>query len=190
MLNHKNVYFILDFETTGVDPDNDYPIEVGIVITDGYFFIKKFYTSLIKVRDLYLDGNKWKEDYMGAFKVHKIEPSELEQKGKPIDVVAKEILTLAQQYTVENRKPILLSDNIQFEYRFMKNLFAEANMSKDFPFHYCGWDSSILLESTGIGDPKPVHRALQDAMLIYTSVLRALQKVDGLPVANRYSNNG
>ncbi len=190
MLNRKNVYFIVDFETTGVDPDTDYPIEVGIVVVDGYFNIKKFYSALIKVPETYLqDSETWKEDYMGAFNVHKITPKELQQKGKPIEVVAKEILNLAHQFTTENRKPILFSDNIQFEFRFMADIFAEADIKKEFPFHYCGWDSSSLLESTGIGDPVPVHRALQDATLLYTALLRAFQKVDGLPVYNRNTVN-
>ena len=193
MLNRNNVYFIVDFETTGVDPDTDYPIEIGIVVADGYMNIKKFYSSLIQVPDTYLqdsespDSKTWKGDYLGAFNVHKITPQEIQKKGKPIETVVQEVLDLAKQYTVEKKKPILISDNIQFEYRFMINMFSKVDMKKDFPFHYCGWDSSLLLEGTGIGDPVSAHRALPDAMLLYTALVRALQKVGGLPIVDRYN---
>jgi oligoribonuclease (3'-5' exoribonuclease) len=193
MLSSKNVYFIVDFETTGVDPDTDYPIEVGIVVADGYMNIKKFYSSLILVPDTCLqdsespDSKTWEEDYLGAFNVHKISPQEIQKKGKPIEVVVQEILNLAKQYTVEKKKPILISDNIQFEYRFMINMFSKVDMKKEFPFHYCGWDSSLLLEPTGIGDPVAAHRALPDAMLLYTALVRGLQKVGRLPVFNKYN---
>lgn len=48
-------------------------------------------------------------------------------------------------------------------------------------FHYCGWDTSLLLEAAGVGDPYPVpHRALADAGLLHAAIVKALDRTRSL----------
>ena len=173
--------FICDFETTGVDPEIDYPIEIGgIFVNKKTFLVDDVYTSLIKPTDKrFICGNKWSGHALEAYKIHKISVHMLEQYGKDIKTVAKElrskIAELKENYNYD--RFIILSDNAQFEYRFMQKIFTIAN--EEFPFHYCSWDSSFsLCLASDIGDPEPVHRALPDALRVYTNLVRFLERVN------------
>lgn len=174
-------FFVIDFETTGIDTDNDCPIEVGIVITDEHFNATGFYSSLIrpwggddgKMHDV-AGGRAWTESALGAYRVHGITPSMLDGAPETLTVVAQ-IEHNAKLATKNGRKPVLVSDNIQFEWAFLKGMFDFTGIA--WPFHYCGWDSSLLLEATGVGDPKPAHRALADAGLLHAAIVKALDRV-------------
>lgn len=162
-------FFVLDYETTGLANDSE-PIEVGIIITDGDFALIETYESLILPKD---GARLWSEDELGAFKVHGITPATMIATGRAGHIVATQIDFLADKHTVMGNKPVLVSDNAQFEWFWTKRLFE----GRKWPFHYCAWDSSLFLEAAGIGDPKPAHRALRDAGLLHAAIVRALQVV-------------
>jgi len=160
-------FFIIDYETTGLDIKRDSPIEIGIVITDQKFNLIETYTTFIQA-----EIDPYDESWLKAYAIHKIEPSLLAY-GKTIETVKEDLIALAKKHTVKDNKPILLSDNIQFEWQWTEKIMTDITKY----FHYCGWDSSLLLESTGVGDPPPAHRALKDAGLVHAAILKALERV-------------
>lgn len=165
-------FLICDFETTGISDDAD-PIEVGIIECDEWFNIIGTYQSLIRTD--YVDNFMWKPVAIAAYGIHKISPDIIAGAPHRYDVG----LDIYKRFRSSGKdKPILVSDNIQFEWRFMDMLIRAA--SQPWPFHYCGWDSSLLLESVGINDPTPVHRALQDAGLLHSCILSALDRTRSL----------
>lgn len=162
-------FFFIDFETTGIDMDTLYPIEVGIIVTDENFNLIESYESLIIPGLDFIDDN-YEEEALPAFKVHGILPNELKENGRLEIRVVGEIINLAAKHTINGTKPVLISDNIQFEWGCLSKLLDVTKY-----FHYCGWDTSLLLEVTGVGDPKPAHRALKDAGLLHAAVIKAVQ---------------
>lgn len=179
-----NKYFVIcDFETTGINTDTDYSIEIGIILTDEKFNVLETYNKLIKDQDMIGKNNItnneycWNQKYIPAYNVHKIELKEIIENGIPPEMIRSDIMDMIHKYKHNTKdKFILLSDNIQFEFNFMSKLFKES--IHGFPFHYCGWDSSLLLEVvTDVGDPKNVpHRALPDAFRLYKNLIRALDR--------------
>lgn len=159
-----NLMFI-DYETTGLNPNTDFPIEVGLIITNCY--LDKLYThsTLIRWEEL-LGYDTWPEDAWDAYKIHKIPYEEYTTYAvSPVGNI-EEAVEVTQRETGA-RKTVLVSDNIRFEWRFTQKLFAKT----DWPFHYCGWDTSLLLEMIGIGDPQNVaHRAMADVEQLYEHV--------------------
>lgn len=139
---------------------------MGIVVCDANFALIETYRSFIYPAE---NGG---EEELAAFRVHGITPKMLESAQARINV-ASDLHTLALKHTIGKNKPVLVSDNAQFEYAFTKVLLGEYA----WPFHYCVWDTSLFLEATGVGDPVPAHRALRDAGLLHAAILRALQKV-------------
>jgi len=182
------VLLFLDFETTGVDPEKDYPIEIGCIATDitaqKVFFR---YESLIKFDAVQLVDNAdskkeietWKEEYAEGFKYHKIPAAFWYASAKGSSTVKREIEQALLRATEGREHWILVSDNIQFEYRFMQNIYKNVygdNWQKEWPFHYCGWDTSLLLEASGVGDPRGVpHRALADTELVLEATREAMR---------------
>lgn len=138
---------------------------MGIVVCDTNFALIETYSSLIKPAE---NSN---EEALAAFRVHGITPGVLETAQQRKDA-ASDLHRLALKHTIGKNKPVLVSDNAQFEYAFTKVLLGEYA----WPFHYCVWDTSLFLEATGVGDPVPAHRALRDAGLLHAAILRALQK--------------
>lgn len=176
-----DLFCICDFETTGVNPDEDYPIEVGLIVCDHRFVIVDTYTSIIANRELiaHVNGDVWPDDMVDAYNVHQI-PFLLVTSGKhPLEVVEDihGLLQRARNQRTVKRK-ILVSDNAQFEYRFMRRLFGDVGAH--FPFHYCAWDTSLLLDGSGVGDPRPDHRALADCALLYRSLVMAFERLGWL----------
>lgn len=163
MIRKEQRFFITDYETTGVDPSRDLPIEIGIIITDSEFNLLETYDTLIKTEIDPLD-----ESWLKAYAVHKIEPSQLAF-GKDIKDVNTDLINLTKKYTT-TRKPIMISDNIQFEWAFTQLIMGNPTKY----FHYCGWDSSLLLEATNVGDPIAAHRALRDAGLLHAALIKAM----------------
>lgn len=180
MIRKDQIFFILDYETTGVDPKTDYPIEVGVVITDSNFNVLKTYESLIRWEEIVADQDG-KEDWISrwsmAYNYHNISVKEYLEGCKHVDEVVTDLQLISAKYSMckDGTKPILLSDNIQFEYNFTKKMFG--HVQAPWPFHYCGWDTSLLLESTSVGDPDIVeHRALSDASGLHRHIIRALEE--------------
>lgn len=189
-MNKDFTFFICDFETTGLDFRKDYPIEIGGLFTDFNFNVLGTYRSLIQfsglITEITKNADQWPEKYLGAYKVHKIDASVISCEAnsyedrlmgvKPPHIIAEQLYELCSIYNKGKRKVIIVSDNAPFEFWFMKKIFEEAKV--EFPFHYCAWDSSMLLELSGVGDPKPVHRAFGDAGLLYQSLVRARERLN------------
>lgn len=191
---------ICDFETTGVDTENDWPIEVGMVLCreeDGLRPVAEF-SSLIAVMPVVFAieraGGRWPDPWLRAFEFHAILAQEVygqaqknayslrgdqiapHLKDDPYRIV-REISDFLKAHSRGGEKIILVSDNAAFEMRFMRRLFQLAET--DWPFHYCAWDTSLLLEWTGVGDPADVeHRALSDAYGLHAAMVGAFNQIE------------
>lgn len=195
----RNIYVFCDFETTGLPDFKDnfkevYPIEVGLIFTDENYVIYDKYERLIRWSNLedklkQGGGQYWPEKFNEAYNVHKIEVLYYLLKSVNYKKVSKEIFEKiniiresCKKHLNEKVRFILISDNIQFEFRFMEMLLRDYCIDEDlnWPFHYCGYDSSEFLIKTGVGDPKPEHRALRDAALLHQHMIRAAEKIDSL----------
>jgi oligoribonuclease (3'-5' exoribonuclease) len=181
-------FLFVDYETTGLNFDSkdlnktDFPIEVGCILTNSDLTILDTYQSLILSQEVYnkiakADG-AWPTEYYTAYQVHKIETTELLQYGKYMKDVVIDLTNFVDKNKSDIRtRTIIVSDNAQFEYNLTKFLYDVSG--KKFPFHYTAWDTSMLLEATGVRDPKPVHRAFGDTSLVYQAVIRAMEKING-----------
>ena len=111
-----------------------------------------------------------------AYRVHGIEAKLVSLPGQCAEQAAagQMIFDLAVKHG-KKAPPVLVSDNVQFEWAFTRRLVELAK--QPWPFHYCGWDTSLLLEASGVGDPKPAHRALADAGLLHRAIVRALERI-------------
>jgi len=173
--------YITDFESTGVDIVNDYPIEVGILVVNAKLQIQEVYSAMPRWIDCYRQCEKagdWLDKWQPAAEVHKISVEEYIQESEDIDLICGHIIQLTDKHKTDSRKPrhILVSDNAQFEFNFMQKLFSASDF--EFPFHYCAWDTSLLLEMTGIGDPRNVaHRALSDCYGLYRNLVMASYEI-------------
>lgn len=157
---------ICDFETTGVDTSKDLPIEVGVLFCDHELRVVRSVDSLIAV-------SEFDESHFGAIPIHGITPPML-RNAPTAGEVAQMVIDAAASAKRMTRasKVVLCSDNAQFEHAFMRRLLGDQ-----WPFHYCTWDSSLLLEMTGVGDPIPRHRALADAGLLLEALLEARSRI-------------
>jgi len=173
MIDPRTTFCICDFETTGVDTVKDYPIEVGCVFTDSNFVVKGVYQHLILWDALASQAGGWRPEHSKAAAIHGIKVEDIQLRGRKDADIAPSIFKLVEEYSNPTKSMVLLSDNIQFEWAFMKRIMA----AMQWPFHYCGWDSSLLLEMSGVGDPVPVHRALPDACLLQQALVRALERI-------------
>jgi oligoribonuclease (3'-5' exoribonuclease) len=176
MIHKDQTFFIIDYETTGVDTKADLPIEIGIVATDSSFNLVDTFESLIKWNKG--DYETVNDDFF-ANAIHRIHPDLIEKQGKWSSQVRLSLLDFIEKHTT-SRKPILLSDNIQFEWLFTEMLLNRGALIPTLmvdKFHYCGWDSSLFLEVAGVGDPIPAHRALADAGLLHSAILKSIGKL-------------
>lgn len=74
------------------------------------------------------------------------------------------------------RKIIVTSDNSVFETAHIKALLKKAD--ERWPFHYCSWDTTMLLDATGVGDPNnPPHRAMADTQALLGQLRAAMTHV-------------
>lgn len=179
-MNQDFKFCICDFETTGVDFKKSLPIEVGCVFTNAQFDVLDTYHAMI-MWEYYKGKDEWGAEGNIAYTYHQISIEEYQIISKPVENVCTDIIYHINNINriKGNRKTILLSDNAAFEFNFMKMLFDEAKM--EFPFHYCAWDSSLLLETIGVGDPPGdivSHRALEDAGQLHKYIVRALDKIN------------
>lgn len=170
-------FVVADFETTGIERGAE-PIEVGLIICDEWFRLESTFEALIAPANfLDIDNPEawaWLDPQLGAYKVHGITPSML--RGAPTtQAVGRQVTGL---FDGRGPRPVLVSDNIQFEWRFMEQLLDAAHAA--WPFHFCGWDTSLLLEAAGVGDPIPAHRALRDAGLLHAAIVEALDRTRGM----------
>lgn len=189
-MKNNYCYVFCDFETTGLfdfkDPDKKvYPIEVGLIFTDENYVIYDMYESLVsydKITDsIKRNQGRWPGYAVDAFNIHKIDPVFYTTKSKDYLSVSFDIYDKIEKLKLKYdiKRFILFSDNIQFEFKLMEFLLRDFAIKKGlkWPFHYCGYDSSEFLIKTGIGDPKPEHRALRDAALLHQHMVRASEKI-------------
>ncbi len=165
-------FFFVDFETGGVDPTRDAIYEVGIVVTDERFNVLETFESLVLDTDGPLATVS--ADEAPAYRVHGITEAERNARGVAPEIAGRAIAALATKHAGGGSKPVLVSDNIQFEWQLMARLLPAEITSL---FHYCGWDTPLLPEASGVGDPKPAHRALADAGLAHAAVVRACERI-------------
>jgi oligoribonuclease (3'-5' exoribonuclease) len=168
----------LDYETTGVQEVGDFPIEVGLIMTDIHLTRLESYQSLINW-PAFQDYQTWPPVWEGAYPIHGIRIQELRQDGAPPDVVASQMLTIARRYKdTDDQRVVLISDNIQFEWRNTRQLMNQLQ-GAPWPYHYCGWDTSVLSLVPDINfqdPPHPQHRAMSDTIGMLTAVRKALGK--------------
>lgn len=160
---------ICDVETTGLDPETAHVIEVAILFCD-----RDLRVVCAVDETVYLPNNV-KHDQWDAMRVHGIMPDELNKTGYPTFRVAQKIESAvhrAKRLTRASRV-VLCSDNAQFEHRFLQKLLA----GREWPFHYATWDSNLLLEATGVGDPVPLHRAMADVGRLHASLVEAMRRI-------------
>ncbi len=184
-IHNDQTFFIIDYETTGVSIDKDFPIEIGIIITDSKFVILDTYSNYINTCKSFLNEGEctWDNCSRGkeAYPIHNIKVDTIISMGLFPNNIVDDIIDLTENYKVKNKKPIIVSDNIQFEYSFTRKLFKLSGYNEilENHFHYCGWDTSLLLISTGVGDPKGVsHRAFDDAAILHQHIIRAMDRIN------------
>lgn len=164
----------LDYETTGVPAAKHYPIEIGVVTTDHNLDELFQFEAMIRWDGLVNISSatsvEWAEPYREGFRFHKIPANNYLKHNRHALAVAKELMGLLKAEDPDHKKKwVLTSDNIQFEYRLTEKLWSVVNF--DWPFHYCGWDTSLFLEMVGVGDPaNNPHRALADAQMLVEAV--------------------
>jgi len=163
-------YFVVDFETTGLNYDFDLPIEIGGLFCDENWIIEATINYLIKWPNL-MDRDGWTRRHWKASTIHKIDYDEYAEKAVEIDKVVQEIINKTR-----GERPILVSDCIVFDWHWMKILLQEAKKDVTKVFHYCAWDTSLLFEASGVDDPMPAHRAFKDACSLYKAIIEALKK--------------
>jgi len=178
MIKDNIVFCICDFETTGLDPVKDFPIEIGCIFTDNKFNELGRYESLISWPSAWLTEGPPKDgvikpEHLPAYQVHGIPIQEVLNAPGSHEVTQKIAELVAQYKPKQYGKAILLSDNIRFEWQFMQELFGE-NLKVEQLFHYAGWDVNLALELAGVDRPKvnKAHRALADC----EGLLAALQE--------------
>ena len=175
----SDYYVITDFETNGLNiTGTDVPIEIGAILTDDEYNILDTLDSYINPFNV--DKNKWDEYDMQAHRVHTIPFNTILHEGVEPAIITELIQVMLDKQKVKDKYPsryIIMSDNGQFEYNAMQKLFALANKSDIFPFHYAAWDVNILINSVQkVQKGKGSHKAIQDAFRTYKAVIRALER--------------
>ncbi len=173
-------FAIVDFETTGLDPFRDYPIEVGIIYTDLNLNILNVYNSLIladALKEEVSELEEWPDQYAKAYEVHGITLKELKAKGRRGFEVLVDLCGISEEIYGED-KPYFVADCLNFDWSFLMRLWRLQGMIFDathnFPFHYCGRDINLLFDLGLIEEViKPKHRALADAITVYAQLVSA-----------------
>lgn len=176
----KSILCWLDYESTGVDFEDGsmLPIEIGLRLTDTRLGqLCPGYGKYIRW-DALLGSRSWAEFSESAdiaAGIHHIPFRVVREFGTHPTVVAREVRELVEKHTPEDGRCILISDNIQFEWKLTEMLMKQLP-DNPWPFHYCGWDTSVLQLVPGLGfedPPDPPHSALGDITELLDAVQRA-----------------
>jgi len=180
----KSLLCFIDFETTGLDVERDFPIEVALIMTD-YKCTKILmnYSSLVFTSALgqyYSQRRKdstrvtWLPEHMSAYDIHHINLETLQATGICAHNACIQICTEVNKVKLDlgSEKVILISDNIHFDMSFMKQMWKESPVR--FPFHYCGWDTNLLLEHTFGDITKRPHNAAADCRMLFNRTKKAM----------------
>lgn len=169
----KKKYFIVDFETNGVDDRMEHgvlPIEIGLVVTDISFKdVEATMDRMIYFPDLIEEINgemQWKEQYQKAAEFHKITAEEYHSyNDQTPEKAVNELGEIIRNTDGHKYQPVLVSDNPYFEHKLMKKLFRLSD--KAFPFHYNTYGVGMLYELFNIKKHHKPHRAYQDAKSLF-----------------------
>lgn len=130
------LYAVIDFETTGLDPVNDYPIQLGwcIVEDNGRRAFRPKMANAIYIlpkmgRDEYYETK--------AFKVHGIPYSALTGGAKTPKEAYEIFLDKVVLYWTDDEPyyPIIAGHNVHFDFAFLKRLHSLSGVEK-WPFDY------------------------------------------------------
>jgi len=191
VLDEKTLLCFCDFETTGVDHERDFPIEIACVWVNHQLEEVARLEGYIRPRGLVFDHMpgfftqlptaRWLPEHKEGHRFHKIDAATIQCYGRPASAVVKGIMehnVRALGAAPLAERIVLLSDCAVFEHAFMRKLFDEARVP--WPFHYNVWETSLLLEMTGVGDPpteEMEHRAMADVEGLLDHVRRAYSQI-------------
>ena len=175
----SDYYVFTDFETNGLEiTGTDLPIEIGAILTDDEYNILDSISCYINPFDE--DKNKWTEYELHAHRIHTIPFTTIKRDGESPAQAVEMLRRMLEAQKAQDKfasRSIIMSDNGQFEYNAMKKLYALADASDNFPFHYAAWDINILINSVQkVQKGKGSHKAIQDAFRTYKAVIRALER--------------
>jgi DNA polymerase III epsilon subunit-like protein len=189
----KRLFCLIDFETTGLDLLVDFPIEVGVIWCSSTFEPIAHYSALLLPSEvearLTTAVDHWWEPWAEAAKVHHISPAELRQSGiHPTEAATiisgmNKAICLDHGVDIASGRPfdlpVLVSNNIAFDFGFARKLFALADL--EWCFNYVGWDTGPIFfpyrhKMLKVGR-KP-HSALADACLLMLRLQELLGNVD------------
>lgn len=160
MQKNKERFLIMDIETTGLNPDEDKIIEIGIIKCTGGEFLKKDY--LIK-GDFSIPEN--------INNLTGISDELVRLEGRKIDEVLMEVATFIEEY-------IIVGYNVEFDIKFLNKALKECgikiiknkrvdliNCVKREKLFLDNYKLQTVLKEYGINKIVP-HRALEDCELI------------------------
>lgn len=182
----EKTFCFVDFETTG--RPNEYqtkiakgrferalPIDIGLIFADfidGAFTPISKYGTLINPYPFGRGSSTWEYDEeISAYNKHKIELADILETGTDLEEVIEGVLEITS--TLKER-PILISDNPNFDTYFMEFIFHENNQWRDYPFHYSTWSPNLMGYLIGhsyksYAEAK-THRALEDVEALFNYV--------------------
>lgn len=137
------LYAVIDFETTGLDPLNDYPIQLGWQIIEDNGRIAFFPESVPKA--IYIAHPMTTVEYLSspAYKVHGI-PVEVPGAKHPTDAY-KIFLEDVTRLSIHGKHviPVIAGHNVFFDFSFLKRLKKLAE-NDSYPFDYHLMDTATL----------------------------------------------
>jgi DNA polymerase III epsilon subunit-like protein len=154
--------WILDIEASGLSPIS-YPIEIGLVNGE------QEYQTLI------LPDESWEHWNLKSEALHGLSRQDLYEKGKSVEMVAKELNELLAS-------KIVYSDHEDWDSFWLRRLFETVGRAQKFHVR----DINTLLDSSNVNTfassldefkkskDHRAHRALEDARIIHRAAILAL----------------
>ena len=129
---------IFDVETSGIDPETASIIQLGAMIFDkkGRLLDNYYFNEYVKPYT-----NEWSEE---AYKIHKIEKSYLQEKGKDIETVLRLFEIWASTVGFDLKKTYWLAQwSCGFDTDMLRAAYKKIN--REFPFHYRTFDVASIV---------------------------------------------
>ena len=161
----QNLLF-LDFETTGVDLEQDSPIQIGAILTNDS-------GHTLDIIDKYIFPRQWGETLFSvekgpnreAFKIHGITDTMIAEEALSLQYVASTLYESLNKYT--EGCVTMVSDNPIFEWAMLTKLskaYHAGELLKLFNYH--ALDMWTWAAAKGIVLPQKPHDAYKDALLL------------------------